>query len=87
MATNVRTMIRLAEHRAEGGGEGVVMAQSAKNEIGEKGRSPADSPASVFSAFSSAGLSLALFDPDLRLWAANDHLRDLAGYREWGEDQ
>jgi len=87
MATNVRTMIRLAEHRAEGGGAGVVMAQSAKNEIGAKWRSPADSPASVLSAFSLAGLGLALFESDLRLWSANDHLREMAGYREWGEDQ
>ncbi len=87
MAINVRTTIRSIEHRAEGGGEGVVMVQPAKNEIGGKWRSPVDSPASVLSAFSLAGLGLALFDPDLRLWAANHHLRELAGYREWGEDQ
>ena len=87
MAINVQTTIRSIEHRAEGGGEGVVMAQPAKNETSQKDRSPADSPASVLSAFSSAGLGLALFDPDLRLWAANDHLRELVGYREWGEDQ
>jgi hypothetical protein len=87
MAINVRTTVRSAELRAVGGGEGVVMAQPAKNETGKKRWSPADSPANVLSAFSSAGLGLALFDPDLRLWAANDHLREMVGYREWGEDQ
>jgi hypothetical protein len=85
MAIDVRTTIRLAELQAAGGGEGVVMAQPAKNDASKMGRSPADSPASVLSAFSSAGLGLALFDPGLRLWAANDHLRELVGYREWGE--
>ena len=63
------------------------MAQPAKNDTGEKARLPVDSPASVLSAFLPAGLGLALFDSDLRLWAANDHLRELVGYREWGEDQ
>ncbi len=87
MAINVRTTVRSAELRAVGGGEGVVMAQPAKNEADKKGRSPADSPASVLSAFSWTGLGLALFDPDLRLWAANDHLRERVGYRERGEDQ